>query len=229
MFSDIQSHDLSNDEFLKLLQCLKIAVHVRNGEHFLPSALSLKPRPEDATFKMATVPLVFHWGERLLPNGFFFTIANEVLGSNGEYKFELRADITQWRGEIQVSEASGKIPGVVKLTNKMRWIQVSTNSSPRNCPVIYKVVESAISKAVERFQRTRIGSPTVTMLCPLCDIKDHYCILSADKKELTCSVDKNKIGLVSSDMMCWLQGTKIHYNFNYFYCFIIIILKDMDL
>ena len=100
----------------------------------------------------------------------------------------------------------------MKLTNKMRWIQVSTNSSPRNCPVIYKFVKSAISKAVKRFRHTGIGSLTVTMLCPLCDIKNHYCILSADKKELTCSVDKNKIGLVSSNMMCWLRGIRIIIN-----------------
>ena len=212
VFSDIQTHDLSNDEFLKLLQCLKIAVRVRNGEHFLPSALSLEPRPEDVTFKMATVPLAFHWGEHLLPHGFFFTVAIEVLDSDGEYKFELRTDIDQWRGEIQVSEASGKIPGVVKLTNKMRWIQVSTNSFPRDCRVIYKVVKSAIKKAVKRFRHTGIRSPTVAILCPLCDIKNHYCILSADKKKFTCSVDKNKIGLVSPDMMCWLQGIRIIIN-----------------
>ena len=206
VFSDIQTNDLSNDEFLKLLQCLKIAVQVRKNVFFLPSALSLEPYTEDVTFEMSTIPLVFEWGERLLPHGFFFTVANEVLGSKGDIRFELRTDISQWRGEIQVSEVTGKISGVVKLTNRIRWIQVSTTSFPKNCPVIYKAVKSAVNKTVRRFKTSGIGLPTETIICPLCDTKDHYCVLSADKKELTCCINKGKNGLVSSDMMCWLQG-----------------------
>ena len=209
VFWDIPNADLHEDEFLKLLEYLQIAVHVGEGEYFLPSALSLEPTPKQSTFPMHSVPLVFSWGERILPHGFFFTFVVQLLGSpneEGGHKFELQTDVEQWREEIQVNVVEGIIPGAVKLTNKTRWIQVCSSSTAKHCPNIYKAVNTAIEKTVKRFEHTGIKSPTVTVLCPLCTTRDHYCLLSPDKKEFTCSANKSVIGTVTTDMMCWTQG-----------------------
>ena len=90
-------------------------------------------------------------------------------------KFELRTDIAQCREEIQVKAVHGEIPGVVKLINRTRWIQVCSSSNAEYCPTIYKAVNTAVEKTVKRFEHTGICSPIVTVLCP---IKDHYCLLS---------------------------------------------------
>ena len=104
----MKTNILPDEEFLKLLECLKIAVHVGEGEYFLPSALSLEPSSNEFPFKMHSVPLVFSWGERILPHGFFFTVAVELLGRSNEkvdIRFELHTDIAECREEIQVNAA----------------------------------------------------------------------------------------------------------------------------
>ena len=58
----MKTNILPDEEFLKLLECLKIAVHVGEGEYFLPSALSLEPSSNELAFEMHSVPLVFSWG-----------------------------------------------------------------------------------------------------------------------------------------------------------------------
>ena len=203
VLSNVESNDLSLDEFVRILICLKIAVGVGKEEYFLPSALSLEPIVEECELKMSSIPLVFSWGDRFLPHGFFFTVVVELLGRDSDCRFELRPDIAQWRGEIQVREATRKIPGVIKLTNRMKWIQVSSSSSARHCPTIYKEVNIAVEKSIARFQHTAIGPPLVTTLCPLCKSSDHYCILSSDKKELTCG---SNTGPVSREMSCWFES-----------------------
>ena len=209
-FRDMKTDILQDEDFLKLLVCLKIAVHVGEGEYFLPSALSLEPSSNEFTCEMHSVPLVFSWGERILPHGFFFTVAVELLGRSkekGDMKFELRTDKVQCREEIQLNAVDGKIPGVVKLINRTRWIQVCSSSQARYCLTIYKAVNTAVEKTVKRFEHTGIGSPIVTVLCPIKDHKDHYCLLSADKGEFTCSADKSRTGSVTPNMLCWTQGT----------------------
>ena len=47
------------DDFLKILECLKISVHVGDDDYFLPSALSLEPPVDDSPFPMSCVPLVY--------------------------------------------------------------------------------------------------------------------------------------------------------------------------
>ena len=210
VFRDMKKDILPDEGFLKLLECLKIAVHVGEDEYFLPSALSLEPSSNEFTYEMHSVPLVFSWGERILPHGFFFTVAVELLGRSNEevdMKFELRTDIAQCREEIQINAVHGEIPGVVKLINRTRWIQVCSSSNAEYCPTIYKAVNTAAEKTVKRFEHTGIGSPTVTVLCPIKDHEDHYCLLSADKKNFTCMANKSRTGSVTQDMLCWTQGT----------------------
>ena len=207
---------LHNDEFLKLLERLKVVVHVEGDDYFLPSALSFDPPIEGCEMQMRYVSLVFSWGERILPHGFFFTVAVEFLSINDSfYSFKLRTDIPQWRDELQVSERDGKISGVVKLSNKVRWIQVSSSSSPRHCPMINKAVNVAVQKACKRFEpHMRVGPPVVTCVCPLCEDKaPHPVRLTPDKKEFTCTFDESKTGSVTEDMSCWLEG---RFNYHFF-------------
>ena len=206
---------LHNDEFLKLLERLKVVVHVEGEDYFLPSALSFDPPIEGYEIQMTYVPLVFSWGERILPHGFFFTVAVEfLLINNSSYSFKLRTNIPQWRDEVQVSERDGKIPGVIKLSNRVRWIQVSSSSSPRHCPTINKAVSVAVQKACKRFEpHMRVGPPVVTCVCPLCKDKDpHPVRLTPDKKEFTCTVDESKTGVATTEMSCWFEG-----RFNYYF------------
>ena len=107
-----------------------------------------------------------------------------------------------------MSERDGKIPGVVKLSNRVRWIQVSSSSSPRHCPTIKEAVNVAVEKACKRFEpHMRVGPPVVTCVCPLCKDKDpHPVRLTPDKREFTCTVDESKTGVVTEDMSCWFDG-----------------------
>ena len=210
VFKGIEDHLISDEEFLKLLESLKVAVHIGGDEYFLPSALSLEPPTEGSSFENGPVPLALLWGDLILPHGFFLTVAVELLQKSrggDSYEFELRKDKPQWRGEIQMSEVEGKIPGVVKLGDRKRWIQVSYSSASTYCPLVHQLVHSATQRAVERFHHTGIGSPTIGYICPLCEEKDHYCYLSADQLFVTCSKDKENTCQVTAGMSCWTQGT----------------------
>ena len=210
VFKGIEDHLISDEDFLKLLESLKVAVHIGGDEYFLPSALSLEPPTEGSYFKNGPIPLALLWGDLILPHGFFLTVAVELLQksrSRDSYEFELRTDKPQWRGEIQVSEVEGKIPGVMKLGDMKRWIQVSYSSASPFCPLVHQLVDSATQRAIKRFYHTGIGSPTIGYVCSLCEEKDHYCYLSADQLFVTCSKDKDKTGQVTADISCWTQGT----------------------
>ena len=98
---------------MKLLECLKIAVHIGDGDYFLPSALSLEPPSNDSSFKSSCVPLVFTWDERILPHGFFLTLVVELLTTKynvEKYSFILisQKDVDQCRDMIQVSAPDSK-------------------------------------------------------------------------------------------------------------------------
>ena len=211
VFKCIEDHLISDEEFLKLLESLKVAVHIGGDKYFLPSALSLEPPTEGSSFENGPVPLVLFWDDLILPHGFFLTVAVELLQksrSGDSYEFQLRTDKPQWRGEIQVSEVDGRIPGVVKLGDRKRWIQVSCSSDSdiTYCPLVHQLVHNATQQAIERFHHTGIGSPTIGYVCPLCKEKDHYCYLSDNQRSVTCLKNKDKTSQVTADMSCWTQG-----------------------
>ena len=193
---------LNNEVFLKLLLCLRIADYIGNDEYFLPSALSLDLPSKQ--FVYSCVPVGFTWNNCLLPHGFFFTVAIELLGTTSDYIFQLSTTQYQCRQEIVFHEKSRKIPGIVKLIDRITWIQVNTNSPVEYCPVIFKSVEKAVHKAIARFKRTIIlDSPSVVSLCPIHPNSDHYCILT-DKKHYTCPEDDSIVESVTPDMICWM-------------------------
>ena len=184
---------LSNDIFLKLLLCLRIADYIRNDEYFLPSALSLDNPCLNAAADQSSegtkhVPFGFTFENRILPHGFFFTFAIAFLGTTCDYVFKLCDKLHQCRHELIFQEKNCRIPGTVTLTNRNTWIQVSTTSPVEYCPIIFKSIEIAIHKAIARFKRTiTLDSPSVVSLCPIHPNSDHYCILSSDNMYFTCS------------------------------------------
>ena len=217
---------LSNDFFLKLLLCLRIADYIGNDEYFLPSALSLdqpeKESPEQLSKNKCT-PVGFTFNKRILPHGFFFTVAIAFLGAaSSNFVFELCRDKRQFRQEIVFVEKRKCIPGIVTLTNRNTWIQVSTTSPVEYCPDIFKSVEIAIHKAIARFERTtKLDPPEVVSLCTIHPNSDHYCIPTHDKKYVTCSDDVSETAKVTPDMLCWLPESK--------YCVIVANIEQYTL
>lgn len=205
-----EKNKVSEEEFLKILEFLKIVACVGHGEYFFPSALSFEPNIDEVSqFKMSCYPLIFNWDESFLPQCFFHVVTNELLSykENGKYKFELCFNVPQWRGEIQI-ELEIEEFNIVKLTSKTKWIQVSvtTDNTKEVCPIIYKKVHAAIQRTLRRFKHNGIGQPTVTTLCPLCPStqEDHCCILSPNK--VVCSIDRNITGRKTEDVSCWFEG-----------------------
>ena len=137
---------------------------------------------------MDSVPLVFSWDDRMLPQGFFFTVVVELLSKSGQdrdYTFKPRNDVPQWREEIQLREEKNEIQGVVELSNRKTWIKVSFSGDVEDCPKIYKEVNAAVNETLRKqFQQQLNKEPTETFLCPCHTKPDHYCILSKDRKKL---------------------------------------------
>ena len=213
VFADLEESLLSEEEFLKLLVSLRIAVNIGEAvdiggeEYFLPSALSLEPPPKRSCFESKSIPLSLSWGKLILPHGLFPTVCVELLaGREGGYVFELRRDINQRREEIQFSEEKGRIPGVVKLSDRQRWIEVSYSGDNSYCPAVNGIVNGATQRAIARLRHMGIGSPTIGCVCPLCIAKDHYCYLSEDRRSVTCSIYRSKSGPVTADILCWFEG-----------------------
>ena len=207
VFADLEESLLSEEEFLKLLESLRIAVNIGGEEYFLPSALSLEPPPKESSFECKSIPLALSWGELILPHGLFPTVCVELLaGREGGYVFELRKDIAQRREEIQFSEEKRRIPGVLKLSDRQRWIEVSYSGDNSYCPTVNGIVNSATQRAIARLCHMGIGSPTIGCVCPLCIAKDHYCYLSEDRRSVTCSINGSKTGPVTADTLCWFKG-----------------------
>ena len=210
---------LSNDLFLKLLLCLRIADYVGNDEYFLPSALSLdqpceiaSPEQQNKAYENKCTPVGFTFNKRILPHGFFFTVAIAFLSASSDFVFELCPSKRQFRQEIVFEEKSHIIPGIVTLTDRNTWIQVSTNTPAKYCQNIFKSVKIAIHKAMARFERTtRLDPPNVVSLCTIHPNSDHYCTPTPDKKYVTCS--KSKVVVAApDDMLCWMSESKLCYS-----------------
>ena len=207
IFEDLyeSGEEFSDDDFLKILECLKISVHVGDDDYFLPSVLSLEPPVDDSPFRMSCVPLVYSWDEQILPHGFFLTFVVELLQqqeSGDDLYFELRKRVVQCRDVIQVSVSKNKIPGFLKLVDRKRWIEICYSCSCTNyCSQVREITSDAVEMVVKRFEHTGIKSPEIGFRCCLCDTGDHYCVLSKDQRMVQCHQNN---GPVTPDMSCWI-------------------------
>ena len=195
----------SDDDFLKILECLKISVHVGDDDYFLPSVLSLELPVDDSPFPMSCVPLVYSWDEQILPHGFFLTFVVELLQRQergDDIYFELRKRVIQCRDVIQVSVSKNKKPGFLKLVDRKRWIENCYSCSCTNyCSQLREITSDAVERVVKRFEDTGIKSPEIAFRCRLCDTDDHYCVLSMDQRMVQCHQNN---GPVTPDMSCWI-------------------------
>ena len=204
-----RSEELSNNDFLKLLECLKIAVPVENDNYFLPSALSLKPPVDDSPFPMSCVPLVFTWNKQFLPHGFFLTFVVELLQKSTENHYFELIDVTQCRYVLQVMVAKHKIPGDLKLVDNKEWIEIQYSCSivdRKFCSKLCEITRDAVKKVVKRFEHTGIEFPELGFRCGLCNKDDHHCVLSDDHTRVICSRTRHS-GPVTPEMSCWINST----------------------
>ena len=206
VFKDVYScEEFNDDEFLKLLECLKIAICVRFSDYFLPSALPLEPLSNNSSFELSCAPLVYSWDEQILPHGFFLTFVVELLQRQergDDLYFELRKRVIQCRDVIQVSVSKNKIPGFLKLVDRKRWIEICYSCITTSyCSKLREITSDAVERVIKRFEHTGIKSPKIGFRCHLCDTDDHYCVLSKDRKMVQCHRNN---GIVTADMSCWI-------------------------
>ena len=145
----------SDDDFLKLLECLKIAVYIGDDDYFLPSALSLEPPSNNPSFKSSCVPLAFTWGGRILPHGFFLTLVVELLQQKQcreNLHFDFPRNVDQCRDMIQLTIVKKQLPGIMKLVDKKRWIEIYYSTNNRYCVKLYALVRNAVEMVVKRFE-----------------------------------------------------------------------------
>ena len=152
MFKEKQPNELKNAEFLNILKCLKIASKAKEGQYFLPSALPLEdPNAEKHALEMDSVPLVFSWDDRMLPQGFFFTVVVELLSKSGQdrdYTFKPHSSLMARRNQLR--EEKNEIQGVVELSNRKTWIKVRFSGDVEDCPKIYKEVNATVNETLRK-------------------------------------------------------------------------------
>ena len=206
---------ISDEVFLKLLETFRMTVRTteRGEEFFFPSVLSIEPPSAGSDPVGGVSPLALLWDQHALPHGFFLTFVIELnkLGRKDCCRFQPCNDKPQLRNEIYLIEANQRIPGVLKLTDREKWIQVSYLGADISayCSKVLDVIDRAIQQAIDLYQFTGITSPIIRCVCPLCKEKDHYCYayLTAQFRHVICSKDFRETGDMKPEILCWLQGT----------------------
>ena len=206
---------LSDEVFLKLLEMFRMTVRTteRGDDFFFPSVLSIESPSASSDPVGGVSPLALLWDQHVLPHGFFLTFVIELnkLGRKDCCRFQPCNDKPQLRKEIYLIEANQRIPGVLKLTDREKWIQVSYLGADVSayCSKVLDVIDRAIQQAIGLYQFTGITSPIIRCVCPLCKEKDRYCYvyLSAQFRHVICSKDFSKTGDIKPEILCWLQGT----------------------
>ena len=190
--------NLEYGDFLTLLETLNVAIRAEN-DYFLPCTLPLKPPPDKSPLPLSCVPLVYAWGTQIVPLGFFDALVVALL----QYPhFELEEGIDLHRDVIQLTTSNHYVPGIFKLVNRNKWIEVIYTDSPIYCFDLWEIIDVVVKKVLDS---TGLPPPSIGFLCYLCDTPDHYCVLSSDKRVVTCSADRSKSGPITSHMLCWLK------------------------
>ena len=197
VFKLINNKAISDDDFLKILECLKVIVHVEQNEYFIPSVLSVHDNEE---IEQSVYQYVFNWGERVLPPGFFFTLI--VLLPKEHFTFPTSKTVSQSRHRIILFVTD--FGGTVTFYNNQKWIGVSYNA----CNLIYhkavfEFIYQSMKLVVDRFSVvTGIKFPELSFICPNCITKDlHLCSLTKDRNYYICS-DTNQPFPLPDEMRC---------------------------
>ena len=217
VFEFINNKALSDDEFLKILECLKVIVYVEQNEYFIPSVLSVH---DNEKVKQPAHQCVFNWGERVLLPGFFFTLIVQL--PKEHFTFPRKANITQSRHKIILGVK--KLGGTITLYNNHKWIGLYYSGyNHAHHRKILCIVYQTLKDVIERFSSlTGIKFPELCFICPCSDAKDHLCYLTEDGNDYICSATFQSSPLLDemkSISECWklLSGNVIKviwYNIN---------------
>ena len=203
VFKSINNEALSNDEFLKILECLKVIVHVEQNEYFIPSVLSVHDNEE---IEQSVYQYVFNWGERVLPPGFFFTLIVQL--PKELFTFPRSETVSQSRHKINLFVRD--FGGTVTFHNNQKWIGVSYNACNLTYhKAVFEFIYQSMKLVVDRFSVvTGIMFPELSFICPNCITKDlHLCSLTKDRNYYICS-DTNQPFPLPDEMRCILECRK---------------------
>ena len=198
VFESINNEAISDDDFLKILECLKVIVHVEQNEYFIPSVLSVRDNEE---IKQPAYQYAFNWGEQMLPPGFFFTLIVLLLKNN--FTFPRSKTVSQSRHKIILFVRN--CGGTVTFYNHQKWIGVYYNYvDDLTChKEVFKIVYQSLKLVVDRFSvGTGIKFPELSFICLSCKTKDlHLCSLTSDRNCYICN-DTNQRYPVTDEMRC---------------------------
>ena len=183
VFESINNEALSDDDFLKILECLKVIVHVEQNEYFIPSVLSVHDNEE---IEQSVYQYVFNWGERVLPPGFFFTLI--VLLPKEHFTFPTSKTVFQSRHKINLFVRD--FGGTVTFYNNQKWIGISYNACNLTYrKAVFEFIYQSLKFVVDRFSVvTGMKFPELSFICPNCKTRDlHLCSLTTDRNYYICS------------------------------------------
>ena len=183
VFKLINNKAISEDDFLKILECLKVIVHVEQNEYFIPSVLSVHDNEE---IEQSVYQYAFNWGERVLPPGFFFTLI--VLLPKEHFTFPTSKTVSQSRHKINLFVRD--FGGTLTFHNNQKWIGISYNACNLNYhKAVFEFVYQSLKLVVDRFSVvTGINFPELNFICLNCKTRDlHLCSLTKDRNYYICS------------------------------------------
>ena len=211
-FENISDDFITFNDFLRICQCLKVIVSNKNGEYFIPSALSVDTKQLDTVF--ANVPCVFNWKEYILPPGFFFTLIVMLLQLQdeelGENHFSLpfkHESFSQSRDRIVLDvELYG---GVLTLTNEQKWIWLHyIGGNSEDYIAVIKLVIQTMDDVVNQFSKMAgISFPYICFPCPSC-VNLHPCSFNKRHDSCICTIDRSKMMPITYEMHNILEAVK---------------------
>ena len=182
VFKFINNNALSDDDFLKILECLKVIIHVEQNEYFIPSVLSVHDNEE---IEQSVYQYAFNWGERVLPPGFFFTLIVQL--PKEHFTFLTRKTVSQSRHKIILFVRD--FGGTVTFHNNQKWIGVSYNAFNLTYhKAVFEFIYHSLKLVVDRFSVvTGIMFPELNFICLNCKTRNlHLCSLTSDRNCYIC-------------------------------------------
>ena len=183
VFESINNKAISDDEFLKILECLKVIVHVEQNKYFIPSVLSVHVNEE---IEQPAYHYVFNWDERVLPPGFFFTLIVQLPKEH----FTFLTSKTFFQSRHRIILFVRDFGGTVTFYNNQKWIGVYYNAcNLTNHKAVFEFIYQSLKLVVDRFSVvTGIKFPELSFICPNCKTRDlHLCSLTKDRNYYICS------------------------------------------
>ena len=213
-----ESAQFTNDDFLKLLQHLYIAVHISDDKYFLPCALPYSDDSQGHLDDLSCNSIVFSWDKRILPRSFFPTLIANLLQQKADFALPPKVSKNQTRHRIylRAPKLSGeqiKIPGGICLVDGIQWIELHYYGKNRaHCPALRGIIEQSISKVAEILHLPHMTTPQLGFICNglICDVFEnrHICILTerTGAHEVACSIGMD-VSTVNNEerKLCWLQ------------------------